>query len=134
MKVIVDTSAWSLALRRKSPHADVFTEVERLVRRGRVQMLGVIRQESLSGIETAERFADLRDQLAHFPDFPVTSRDHEDAARAYNKCRGHGVQGNVVDMLICAVALRHDLSVFTFDRDFENYHRFLKFKRHRPGA
>lgn len=60
MKVIVDTSAWSLALRRTSPSPEIAEEVSRLIRHGRVQMLGPIRQELLSGIRSTERFAALR--------------------------------------------------------------------------
>jgi len=130
MRVIVDTSAWSLVLRRRSPSHDHAAEIERLVRRGRLQMLGLIRQELLTGIHTSERFNALRDELAEFPDLPLTSREHEDAARWSNKCRSHGVQSNVVDMLICAVALRHDMSIYTLDQDFDSYQRILKFKRH----
>ncbi|MHC5725586.1 MAG: PIN domain-containing protein [Nostoc sp.] len=52
MKVIVDTSIWSLALRRNykvddSPYVAVLQE---LVADGRVALLGAVRQEILSGI------------------------------------------------------------------------------------
>jgi predicted nucleic acid-binding protein len=107
-------------------------EVERLVRQGRLQMLGVIRQELLSGIRSSERFRSLRDELAQYPDLPVESEDHENAAEAYNSCRSRGVQGNVVDMLICALAVRYDLAVYTSDRDFRSYARFVPIKLHEP--
>ena len=113
---------------------EVVQEVERLVRQGRVQMLGVIRQELLSGIRTGERFAALRDELAQFPDLPMTSEDHVEAARAFNRCRSRGVQGNVVDMLVCATAMRRDLSIYTLDRDFDLYEKILRFKRHHRKA
>jgi len=134
MKVIVDTSVWSLVLRRTAPSRAATDEVERLVRQGRIQMLGVIRQELLSGIRTAERFRALRNELSQFPDLPVTTSDHEAAASLFNTCRSGGVQGNVVDMLICAVAIAHDLSIYTLDRDFDAYGRFLSFKRHRSDG
>jgi predicted nucleic acid-binding protein len=93
-------------------------------------MLGVIRQELLSGIQSSERFRALRTELAQYPDLPVESEDHEKAAEAYNACRSHGVKGNVVDMLICALAIRHDLSIYTSDRDFTSYARFVPIKLH----
>ena len=130
MKVIVDTSAWSVALRRTEPVETVVREISDLTRRGSVQMLGVIRQEVLSGIRTGERFAALRAELAGFPDLPVQSADHERAAAAFNRCMSRGVQGNLVDMLICAVAVKHDLRIYTLDRDFARYAKVLAIKLH----
>ena len=50
MKVLVDTSIWSLAFRRRNPVRDAYvTELERLVEEMRIQMIGPIRQEILSG-------------------------------------------------------------------------------------
>jgi len=42
------------------------------------------------------------------------------------------VQGSVVDMLICAVALRRGMAVFAQDTDFARYARHLRFKLHSP--
>lgn len=53
MMILVDTSIWSLALRRRqsdmSPYA---RELVKLIGDTRVQMIGSIRQEILSGIKT----------------------------------------------------------------------------------
>jgi predicted nucleic acid-binding protein len=130
MRVLVDTSVWSIVLRRDQPAASTGREVERLVRQGRIQMLGLIRQELLSGIRSHQRFAALRQELAQFADLPVASADHERAAELFNTCRAGGVQGNVVDMLICAVSIRHDMDVYTLDRDFESYARFIPLRLH----
>src|SRR5438132_1283698 len=130
MKVIIDTSAWSVALRRKTPVESVVREISDLTRHGRVQMLGVIRQEVLSGIRTGERFAALRSELADFPDLPVQSADHERAAAAFNRCMSRGIQGNLVDMLICAIAVKHDLSIYTLDADFARYAKVIPIKLH----
>ena len=57
MKVLVDTSVWSLALRRKdtarlsSDEQKLKAKLVEAVQLGRVAMLGVIRQELLSGIK-----------------------------------------------------------------------------------
>lgn len=131
MKVIVDTSAWSLALRRVQPAAEVVDAIADLARHGRVQMLGVIRQEVLSGIQTGDRFAALRTELADFPDLPIRSEDHEHAAAAFNRCMSRGVQGNLVDMLICALAVQHDLAIYTLDNDFARYAKVLPIKLHK---
>jgi predicted nucleic acid-binding protein len=132
LKVIVDTSAWSQVLRH-APAAQVVREIERLVRHGRVQMLGVIRQELLSGIPVHERFEQLKDKLSQFMDLPVMSEDHEYAASTYNACRAKGIQGNVVDMLICAMAIRNDMSIYSLDRDFIAYARCVPLELHAAG-
>lgn len=59
MNVIVDTSVWSLALRRNTPNdAIAIVNVLRdLIADGRVVLLGAIRQEVLSGVRYTEQFA-----------------------------------------------------------------------------
>ena len=136
MNVLVDTSVWSLALRRKEPKDGVEErELRELLREGRVAMMGVIRQEILSGVHTKQQFTRLRDHLRAFDDLDLEHEDHEHAASCYNRCRAAGVQGGSIDFLICAVALRRKLPVFTKDRDFEQYATVLPLDLHRvrPG-
>ena len=52
------------------------------------------------------------------------------AAKFYNLCRGKGIQGSNTDFLICAVAVRHDLSVFTTDGDFPRFAKCLPIVLH----
>lgn len=120
MKVIVDTSVWSLALRRNSlvaPFGEV-SVLEKLIRDYRVVMLCAIRQEILSGIRHASQFARLRDKLHAFPNLDLAEADYETAAQFFNLCRNKGIQGSNTDFLICATAVRRNLPVFTTDKDF----------------
>ena len=122
MKVLVDTSVWSLALRRRA--GAVLPEVEELrslIDEGRVAMIGPIRQELLSGVKTKKQFTTLKKYLAAFPDLPLDSADFELAAEFFNLARSKGIQGSNTDYLICAVAHRHQLPIFTTDQDFERY-------------
>ena len=50
MNVLVDTSVWSLALRRTSPSGESVAILEALVEEGRAVLMGAIRQELLSGL------------------------------------------------------------------------------------
>jgi predicted nucleic acid-binding protein len=135
MNVLVDTSIWSLALRRKEPKDGVDEqELRELLREGRVVMMGAIRQEILSGIRTKPEFMRLRKHLRAFDDLALDHEDHEEAASCFNRCRAAGVQGGSIDFLICAVALRRGLPVFTRDRDFEKYAKVLPLKIHRVRA
>jgi predicted nucleic acid-binding protein len=136
VKVLVDTSVWSLVLRRRvRSRDDAFAdELERLIVTYRVVMIGPIRQELLSGIRTYEQYEGLRERLRAFPDLRLHSQDYERAAQFFNQCRGRGVQGSNTDFLICAAAVRRDSSVFSTDRDFEAYERILQLRHHHVGG
>ena len=121
MKVLVDTSVWSLALRRKAPaHAAVGT-LRRLIAGGRAAMIGSVRQEVLSGIRESRAFERLRDHLASFPDESIATADYEQAAAYFNECRARGLQGSNTDFLMCAVCVRHRMPLLTTDADFARF-------------
>ena len=131
MNVLVDTSVWSLAVRRASQSANPYAEeLAELIREGRVAIIGSIRQELLSGVRYAKQFATLRDHLRAFPDIALETEDFEQAAEFYNKCCAKGIQGSSIDLLICAVAVRRELSIFTTDADFTRYARVLPLQVH----
>jgi hypothetical protein len=130
--VLVDTSVWSLAVRRRgadlsAAEGGVVAAWADLVRWGRVQMIGLIRQELLSGIRSEKQFALLESALQAFPDEALGTEDYVEAARCFNLCRSRGVAATHIDMLICAVAIRRGWEVFTVDKDFESYRRILEF-------
>lgn len=136
MNVLVDTSVWSLALRRQHPKSGAEErELGELLGEGREVMMGAIRQELLSGVRANPQFVRLRNHLRAFNDIPLDREDHEEAASCFNRCRSSGIQGSSIDFLICAVALRRKLPVLTTDRDFEKYATVLPLKLHRarPG-
>ena len=133
MNVLVDTSIWSLALRRAKRVDDAAPkELAELIREGRVVMLGPVRQELLSGIKIKAQFDLLRGHLQSFPDLELETADYEEAASAFNRCRERGIQGSNTDFLICATALRRDLAIYTTDSDFKHYGRVLKIALHAP--
>jgi predicted nucleic acid-binding protein len=135
MNVIVDTSVWSLALRRRrSPTAAEALELAELIREGRAGVLGPIRQELLSGIPDQRQFETLRDYLRAFPDVPLASDDYEEAAAFFNRCRVKGVQGSNTDFLICAAAARRKLGILTTDADFVHFAKLLPIQLHAPRS
>ncbi len=132
--VIVDTSVWSLALRRRrnKPAYDApIAELARLIGEGEALIAGPIRQELLSGIASEEQFVALRERLEPFPDLPILTRDYERAAMCFNQCRARGIQGSNTDYLICALALRLRVPVFSTDLDFGRYAEILGVRLHR---
>lgn len=133
MNVIVDTSIWSIALRRSKVDLNTLQTkqlqtLRELISESRVRLLGVIRQELLAGIKQRDQFLRLRDQLRAFPDVPLDIEDYEYASEVTNTCRTRGIAGSPVDYLICAVSLRRKWAVFTSDNDFHHYAKCLPLK------
>lgn len=133
MMVLVDTPIWSLALRRGEADLSgrqraVRGALEELIAEGRAVLLGVIRQEILSGIREEVQYHRLRKSLRAFPDVNLTVEDFEEAARIHNICRSRGVAGGAVDFLICAAALRRNWPIFTLDQDFLQYNQHVPIK------
>jgi predicted nucleic acid-binding protein len=131
VKVLVDTSVWSQALRRQKQETVPNTSLQvvhrlgSLIEDGRVAMLGPIRQELLSGIKTQAQFESLRHILSAFPDEKLDAEDYELAANSFNACRQLGIQGSNTDFLICAVSLAKKWPIFSLDKDFERYQKCL---------
>ena len=125
MKVLVDTCIWFQVLRHKLPDADLTKKLQELVQNSRVAIIGPIRQELLSGISQLKQFNELKETLSAFEDVPLNTEHYEKAADFCNICRRKGVQGSTIDFLICAVAVMENLVIFTVDKDFENYKKYL---------
>ncbi len=132
MKILVDTCVWSLALRRAAVKSDpIIDELRELISELRVQLIGPVRQEILSGIKEAKQFDLLRHHLQSFPDFTLSSTDHERAAEFYNACRRRGIQGANTDFLICSISAQYKMPIFTVDNDFNHYQQILPILLHR---
>jgi len=129
MNVIVDTSVWSLVLRHKrKPSIANAEKMMRLIDEGRVVMLGPIRQEILSGIKEKKQFNLLKKHLAAFPDHQIKTEDYERAAEYFNTCRAKGIQGSNTDFLICAVAVNNNFNIYTSDKVFTLFKKYLHIK------
>ena len=138
MIVLVDTPIWSLALRRKGTDLNAHekrlsAELEELIREGRAQLIGPLRQELLSGIRLEASFQKLRNYLRAFDEPQIDAVDYEEAAAIHNKCRFRGIAGSSIDFLICVVALRRDWRIFTTDQDFARYGQVTPLKLHKPS-
>jgi len=135
MKVIVDTSVWSLALRRGGQsRIPCAKELHGLIEDHLVQMIGPIRQEILSGIRSESQFNSLKKHLSGFADLPILTEDYVLAARYFNICRSKGIQGSNTDFLMCAVSVRNELPIYTTDNDFELYAKHIPIRLHKPQA
>lgn len=132
MNVLVDTCVWSRFLRQGTSSDDpVALEVQRLIRADAVQIIGPIRQELLSGAQPQARFDRLKEYLRFYPNLPLDEDDDEQAADYYNTCRRHGIQATSIDLLICAVSVRHKLRIFSTDTDFTRYAKHVPIQLYR---
>ncbi|PIE40890.1 MAG: PIN domain nuclease [Gammaproteobacteria bacterium] len=124
--VLVDTCIWSLALRGKTPKEKTAANIlARLIDENRAKIIGPIRQEVLSGYSNKASYEKLRSKLLYFPNEKILDSDYEAAAEYSNICRTKGIQGSHIDFLICAVAIRLKMKIYTTDKDFQNYAKYL---------
>ena len=125
-RVVVDTAAWSLALRRRQPQSTspAGHKLAALLQNGPpVVLIGLILQELLQGVRSRTQFDRIQRALAAFPVIEPTRDDYVEAARVRNLCAGRGAQPGTIDCLIAAVCLRHDCLLLTADADFEDIAR-----------
>lgn len=133
MSVLIDTSVWSQAFRRHTVdgESDLIRELRELIADGNALVIGPVRQELLSGIKQPSHFEELRNRMRAFPDVRLESADYERAAEHYTDCRQNGIQGSNTDFLICAVAERLQVAIFTTDDDFAHFSSLLPIRLHR---
>ena len=129
MKVIIDTPIWSYALR--SQNETYQAEVDQLIsliQDHKATLIGPIRQEILTGFSDLRKFSKIKEKLSYFENTAIEDSDYELAAEFSNKCRKKGIQGSHIDFLICAVANRADIPIFTTDKDFNHYQKVVSIK------
>ncbi len=122
MKLFVDTSVWSLALRRDAPPA--IPEVAFLARAleagEELFTTGLVLQELLQGFQGARA----RDRiLGAFSAIPLLVPDraaYVAAADLRSACRRRGIQVETIDALYAQLCLQHRLTMLTTDADFRH--------------
>lgn len=128
MSILVDTSVWSLALRRDEPSShDAVTYLRQALWRGEsLFTTGLILQELLQGFRGPKNREKILTRLSSIPEIIPQREDHIAAAGLQNTCRRRGVQIDTVDVLLAQLCIRHDLTLLSTDNDF------LHLARHAP--
>ena len=128
MSLFVDTSVWSLALRREP--VGTGPEVQALVRaiEGGETLLttGLVLQELLQGFSGPRARQQILDRFSALPLLSPDRDDHIAAAELRNLCRRAGTQIGTIDALLAALCLRHDLTILATDRDFKHIAAHVK--------
>ena len=122
MNILVDTSAWSLALRRDSPpDCQVVSRLKAVLNDGEnVFTTGLILQELLQGFKGLKARRRIIEYLSSLPLIIPEKRDHIDAADLMVKLRQKGIQVGTIDVLLAQLCLRYGLSLLSTDKDFSH--------------
>ena len=122
MSLFVDTSIWSLALRRDSPApgAEVKALIQALESGETLLTTGLVLQELLQGFAGPKSRDQLLDRFSAIPLLVPDRDDHIQAAELRNRCRRRGVQAGTIDALLAQLCIRHDLTMLTADEDFKH--------------
>ncbi len=130
MSLLVDTSVWSLALRRDAPQPGPEVEALRQALLGTDQVLttGLILQELLQGFAGPNN----RDLLLHhysaLAGVQPDRNDHMEAADVRNACRRRGVEIGTIDALLIQLCCRHDLTLLSTDKGFALAAKTIEFR------
>ena len=120
MSLFVDTSVWSLALRRDAPaSAPEVTALLHAIGSGEtILTTGIVLQELLQGFTGPKARDQILDRFSAVPLLVPDRDDHVEAAGLRNRCRRSGVQIGTIDALLAQLCVRHDLTMLTTDLDF----------------
>jgi predicted nucleic acid-binding protein len=120
MTLLVDTSVWSLALRRdtKTTGPQVHQLKTALLGSEVVVTTGLVLQELLQGFLGPKAQSQIIERFAALPLIQPDRDDHINAATLRNTCRRAGVQLGTVDALLAQLCIRYDVTLLTADKDF----------------
>lgn len=130
MRVLVDTSVWSLALRKKGPadHPAAVRLASLLDANEDVFLIGLILQELLQAFRSETSLRTMVRHLEPFPLLEIQRADHLYAAALHRRCASRGVSASTADCQIAAAAVRHDCGLLTADKDFDRIARLSELK------
>lgn len=136
MTLFVDTSVWSLALRRDVPQGSpqVFALGDALAAGEAILTTGLVLQELLQGFAGPKARAQILERFSAVPLLVPDRDDHVQAAALRNSCRRVGIQVGTIDALITQLCVRHGLTLLSTDQDFENIARHAPLKVWRPRS
>jgi predicted nucleic acid-binding protein len=120
LSLFVDTSVWSLLLRRDRPtdNREVRALVRALETGERVVTTGLVLQELLQGFSGPKARDQIVERFSALPLLVPDRLDHVAAAELRTLCRKRGVQVGTIDVLLAQLCVRHELTLLTTDGDF----------------
>lgn len=116
--VLVDTSVWiDFFQAPDSPAAETLAKM--IVGHNQVVLCGVVLQEVLQGIRGTRNFDLVQKRLTRFPFVETDKETWLQAANLYRNLRSKGITIPTTDATIAALAMQHNLLLFSSDRHFK---------------
>lgn len=116
--VIPDVDIWHRAFSRLEPDPQVVHEFATLARKRQIILLGWVRQTLLSRVRDERQYTRLVWVLGGWPDQPLRSRDHEQAADLGRRLRAVQTSIQPWNALVWVVANRVGAQVWSLDRSW----------------
>lgn len=116
--VLVDTSVWiDFFQAPDSPAAESLARL--IVGHNQVVLCGVVLQEVLQGIRGTRNFDLVQERLLRLPFVDANKETWLQAANLYRNLRSKGITIPTTDATIAALAMQHNLLLFSSDRHFK---------------
>jgi predicted nucleic acid-binding protein len=119
VKLLVDTSVWSLALRRKPlvEHPSV-RRLHSVLGKADVVLTGLVLQEVLQAFRVDATVRKVARHLSAFPLLQLDRRHYESAAAIHRLCAARGIATSTSDRQVASAAIEHGCALLTADDDF----------------
>jgi predicted nucleic acid-binding protein len=116
LSLFVDTSVWSLALRRdRPPEVPKVTALERALTEGELVTTPGLVYQGFHGPRDQQAIVS---RFAALPLLCPDRHDHFEAAQIRNRARRRGVQIGTIDAILAQLCIRYELRLLTTDADF----------------
>jgi hypothetical protein len=120
VNLFVDTSVWSLALRRDTSQssAEVTWLAKQLTVGTTIFTSGLVLQDLFQGFRGPKQRDLILERFTTLPLIVPDLDDHIEAAALRNRCRKKGIQVGTIDALLAWLCIRNELSMLSTDQDF----------------
>ena len=116
--VLIDTSAWILAL-KKAPYSIAKEKIEALLVENKIAIVPMICLELLGGVKSPAEFQRLKSRLEALHTIPLAKTEWDEAARLAFELRRKGKTIPYTDVIIGTAAILHDLLLLHADSHFD---------------
>lgn len=123
-KIIADTCIWIEYFRGKSTCSD---ELKRLIQKGELVIAGPVVYELLQGAKNKKDLELIKEATRALPFLEVTHQIWLSAGDLFFELRRKGITIPPSDILLSAIAIENNCSLFTIDNHFEH---IQKVRRH----
>lgn len=115
-RILADTSVWIEFFKARSATGNT---LEILIKENRVSTCGIVLFELTQGVKSDNEKKDILDVLTGLPYVEMNTLLWQKAGELSASLKTKGLNLPFSDILLAAIAIEHNLSVFTLDKHFE---------------